>query len=67
VARASFYISIRYGLALDHQQESALRRWHAQDPPDAAELARAWRGYDYQWRSNPFIHKPELGDPIDDF
>jgi endonuclease I len=67
VARASFYISIRYGLALDHQQESALRRWHAQDPPDAAELARAWRVYDYQWRINPFILKPELVDRIDDF
>jgi deoxyribonuclease-1 len=67
IARALFYFSVRYGLPLDALQEATLRRWHAQDSPDAWERARNRRIEDVQSRLNPFVLHPELVEAIDDF
>jgi endonuclease I len=81
LARAYFYMSIRYmhqfqccqnnavaGARIQAPLEAVLRRWHRQDPVDAREHERARRiAQDWQGNVNPFILFPELVDRIEDF
>ncbi|EQC51356.1 endonuclease I family protein [Bacteriovorax sp. DB6_IX] len=67
VARAMFYFSTRYQKQLDRNHEETLRRWHLQDPVDAAERERNDMIFNVQQNRNPFIDMPELVDMITDF
>jgi len=74
VARILFYMDMRYESEaldlelVDHKSFSGdpelgvlftLLRWHAQDPVDAAEIARHEKAYGYQNNRNPFVDHPE--------
>lgn len=67
VARALFYFSARYNMAIDPVQESFLRQWHVQDPVDIFELKRNKRIMEIQGNSNVFITNPSMVDRIEDF
>lgn len=67
VARALFYFSVRYDMAIDSAQEKALRKWHQEDPADVEEQARNDEIYKLQGNRNPFIDHPELVQKISDF
>ena len=67
IARALFYVSAVYGLDMPRHEEDALRQWHAEEPPDAAEVARNDAISQYQGNRNPFIDQPELVDKISRF
>lgn len=67
VARAIFYFSIRYRLAVPDEEESVLKRWNSDDPVDAKERARNDGIAKYQKKRNPFIDHPEYVDRIEDF
>lgn len=67
VARAIFYFSIRYKIAIGDAQEEFLRRWNHLDPVDDAEMARNSAIEKLQGNRNPFIDRPELIDQISDF
>ena len=62
-ARAVFYVYAVYGPpglgqvdpAFFETQRADLLDWHAQDPPDAAELARTQRIAAWQGTPNPFV------------
>lgn len=75
VARAIFYFYTRYAsqrpskfsLANFNVEEATLRRWHVQDPPDAAERSRNDAVYGAQGNRNPYIDHPEYVAAIPDF
>lgn len=67
VARALFYFSTRYDIALDRNQEKILRQWHKEDPIDAAEKSRHEIVAKYQKVRNPFVDYPELVEKVADF
>ena len=67
VARAMFYFSVRYKIAIDPIQEHYLREWHNADPVDSKELLRNDRIREIQGNSNPFIEYPSLVGKIQDF
>lgn len=67
VARALFYFSVRYELAIDAIEEKYLREWHQQDPVDASEMARHEEIFAAQKVRNPFVDYPWLADRISDF
>jgi endonuclease I len=67
VARALFYFSVRYQIAINPTQEKVLRDWHIQDPVDAEEIERNEGIYQVQQNRNPFIDFPHLVDNISDF
>lgn len=67
VARAKFYMSIRYRVSLGDREEQTLREWHIIDPVDDDELRRNYRIKDIQGNSNPFILEPKLVDYIQNF
>lgn len=67
VARAMFYMSIRYWWAIPDDMENDLRSWHEFDPVDTAEIVRNGRVEDTQQNRNPFIDEPELVALIEDF
>jgi len=67
VARALFYFSVRYQIAIDQIQESHLRRWHEEDPVDAEEIERNDIVQRVQGNRNPFIDAPEVVSQIRDF
>jgi endonuclease I len=64
VARAHFYFAVRYALAIESAEESTLRAWHIEDPPDAREQARNDRIEAVQANRNPFVDCPELVDDL---
>ncbi|MHC5023541.1 MAG: endonuclease I family protein [Planctomycetota bacterium] len=66
-ARAVFYMSVRYWMAIPEEMEATLRRWHERDPPDAAERARNDRIEAIQANRNPFVDEPDLVELIEDF
>ena len=66
-ARAIFYFSLRYNLAIDFAQEKALKRWHERDPVDEEEQERNRQIYLIQKIRNPFIDFPQLVGRISDF
>lgn len=67
VARALFYFSSKYHMAIDPAQEAALKKWHIEDPVDAEEMRRNEEIYKVQMSRNPFIDYPELASQISDF
>lgn len=67
VARAMFYISIRYKMPIEATQESALREWNKLDPVDSFEKLRNIAISKIQGNRNPFIDNPNLADSVSDF
>ncbi|WP_127718139.1 endonuclease I family protein [Halobacteriovorax sp. HLS] len=60
VARAMFYFAVRYDGKINDKMESALRKWHEEDPVDQAEIDRNNAVYKVQNNRNPFIDYPNL-------
>ncbi len=67
VARALFYFSVRYRMAIDRTQEAALKQWHKEDPVTDEDIKRNDQIKDLQGNRNPFVDYPELVDLIDNF
>lgn len=67
VARAKFYMSIRYQVPIGDREERTLRDWHIIDPVDEEEVLRNNRIKNIQGNSNPFILEPKLVDYIQNF
>lgn len=67
VARALFYFSIRYKIAIGDAQEEYLKRWNQLDPVDDEEMARNNAIEKLQGNRNPFIDNPQYADAISDF
>jgi len=67
VARAHFYMSMRYNFRLGPKVELDLRAWSDADPPDAREILRNDKIENRQGNRNPFVDEPELLDRISDF
>lgn len=67
VARALFYFSVRYNIAIPDYEEIFLRQWNLLDPVDAKEMERNNRVEAIQGNRNSFIDNPELADLIDNF
>jgi endonuclease I len=67
VARAHFYVAVRYGLSIPDFEEDILRVWSLADPPDRRERTRNRRIEVHQRNLNPFVLHPSFVDQIDDF
>ncbi len=67
IARAMFYMTVRWGLDLPDDEEAILRAWEAVDPVDARDQARNDRVEAIQGNRNPFVDCPGLADQITDF
>jgi deoxyribonuclease-1 len=67
VARALFYFSVRYKVAISEAQEEFLKRWNDLDPVDDAERTRNAAIEKLQGNRNPFIDHPEYVDQISNF
>lgn len=67
IARAIFYFSVRYDLRIAVKEETALRDWHASDPPDDFEKGRNDAVFRHQNNRNPFIDRPDFVAKISDF
>jgi hypothetical protein len=67
VARALFYFSVRYRMPISDDEETALKRWHQEDPVDSEELLRNEQVESYQGNRNPFIDEPQLVQLISNF
>lgn len=68
-ARAMMYFVIRYQDYANHfsGQETILRSWHNQFPPNAAEEQRNQDIFSIQNNRNPFIDYPQLEERITSF
>lgn len=58
VARALFYMALRYGFELDAADGELYRSWHAADPALARDYTRSLTILDHQGNSNPFVLCP---------
>jgi len=67
IARAYFYMSHQYKIAIPDAREDQLRAWHLKDPPDAWEERRNSLIELDQGNRNPFIDHPELVERVRDF
>jgi hypothetical protein len=67
IARSLFYFSAVYNTPIDPREEVFLRRWHADDPPDARERLRNELVRRAQGSRNHFIDYPHLVERIPDF
>lgn len=67
VARALFYFSIRYDIAIPAEQEKTYRDWNALDPVDQEEAEINLKIKQIQGNSNVFIEHPEYTNQISDF
>lgn len=67
IARAHFYFSVRYGLAIPASEETVLRAWHQQDPVSDRERLRNDRIEAVQHNRNPFVDRPDFVARIADF
>lgn len=67
VARALFYFSVRYKIAIPATEEPVLRHWDQLDPVDDAERDRNEQVYKAQNNRNPFIDFPNLANYIKKF
>lgn len=67
-ARAMMYFVVRYRDYSNHfkGQQSILRQWHRQYPPQAAEKQRNNGIYALQNNRNPFVDYPQFSDRITD-
>lgn len=64
VARAIFYFSVRYNMALSSTEKDYLVEWNKIDPVDEEERIRNQKIMDFQGNRNPFIDYPELIERI---
>ena len=67
VARALFYFSVRYRIAINAGQERILKIWHVEDPVDDDERERNHKIYQIQRVRNPFIDFPSMVGRISNF
>jgi hypothetical protein len=67
VARALFYFSIRYRLAIQPDEEATLRKWNMDDPVDDFDRYRNDEIEKAQGNRNPFVDNSALADQIADF
>ena len=67
IARAIFYMSVRWGLTISNDEEEVLRRWHDSDAVAGHEFAKNDVIESLQGNRNPFIDCPNLVDLVDDF
>lgn len=67
VARAMFYMAVRYRMDIDEKQEKTLREWSKNDPVSEKELYRNGYIQEFQHTRNPFIDHPEFVERIDNF
>ncbi len=67
VARAMFYVSTMYDVEIGSEEESVLRRWHAEDRVDEQERKRNDRVAKRQRSRNPFVDHPALTARIANF
>ena len=67
VARALFYMAVRYDLRISADEEFFLRQWNIMDPVDEEEIRRNDKIEEIQGNRNPFIDDPELAEIISDF
>ncbi len=67
VARAIFYFSVRYKIAIPKHEEEVLRRWNDLDPVDQEEMDRNEAIQAVQGNRNPFIDFPSLANDINKF
>ena len=67
VARALFYFSVRYNVAIPDYEEVFLRQWHLLDPVDEFELRRNDLIEKVQGNRNVFIDEPNYADFIRNF
>jgi len=67
VARALFYSAVSYGYQITDIEEYYLKKWHAEDPVDAAEMERHDEIYEAQGNRNPFVDFPEMVERVSDF
>ncbi len=67
VARAWFYMSVRYQMSIVDYVEAVLRSWHQADPPDQRELDRNAGVDAVQKNRNPFVDRPGYVTKISDF
>lgn len=67
VARAIFYFSVRYKVAISQGQEEVLKRWNEIDPVDQEEIERNDAIEKIQGNRNPFIDFPSLANDIQNF
>lgn len=67
VARALFYMSVRYGMGIPDHMERDLRAWHEMDPPDPGEQARNDENALVQGNRNYFVDDPTLVGRLGDF
>ena len=67
VARALFYFSVRYEIAISPNEEAILQKWNKDYPVDDIEKARNEAIFKVQGNRNPFIDYPELAANISDF
>lgn len=64
VARALFYMSVRWGLELPYEEADVLRVWSDADPVSDEETLRNTAVQRLQGNRNPFVDCPELVDRI---
>lgn len=64
VARALFYMQLKYGIKLDQQLIQSLKHWNKADPPSKQEKLRNDRIETLQGQRNPYIDNPSLADRI---
>lgn len=67
VARAMFYMSVRYWMPIPDEMEADLRVWNTEDPVDDREESRNDVIQNIQNNRNPFIDDPDLVNEIVDF
>jgi len=67
VARALFYMAVRYDLKISASEEFYLKQWNIMDPVDSEEIRRNNEIADIQGNRNPFVDDSELVELIQDF
>jgi len=67
LARALFYFAVRYRANMSPTEEHYMRKWHEEDPVDAAERRLNDQIYAIQGTRNPFIDHPSFVGMIASF
>lgn len=67
VARAYFYFSVRYNIAIPDAEEKVLKEWNKKYPVVPVEVKRDDVIFQYQGNRNPFVTRPDFADKIDNF
>lgn len=67
IARAQFYMAVRYRMPIGEKSKSVMRKWNEMDPPDLHEETRNDRIQAVQGNRNPFVDDPTLASKITNF